>query len=338
MLEKHRYNSSVLYKSLSIKTNNHQNSVVAVIVTHNRLEKLKTACSKILPQAVEAVIVVDNASDDGTGKWLSSQPDKKLHVIHSVENLGGAGGFWLGFKTALEVKPNAQWILCFDDDAYPQEDLIHNFRSQIWDASIGGVASAVYLPDGQIAEMNRPILNPFGSLRRILKSMIRGREEYHIGQKEYQTGETIPIDAMSFVGAFIRTSLVRGKLGLPRKEFFIYSDDTIYTLKIKKIGYQNIFWPGLEFAHDCKSVETGKKKYVPTWKVYYTLRNGVQLYRELAGPYYFFPLAFKLMQLLRSTFYYEKKKRFLAYLFWGLNDGLKSRFNVHHETVISFLK
>ncbi len=314
------------------------NSVVAVIVTHNRIDKLKVAFSRIVEQDVEAVIVVNNASTDGSKEWLLSNGHRKLHIVNSPKNIGGAGGFWLGFKTAISHYPVANWILCFDDDAYPNEDLISWFRNEVWEDNVGGVGSAVYLPNGNIAEMNRPFNNPFRSLGTILKSLISGRDGYHLGIDQYKRGVNIPVDAMSFVGAFIRVSLVKGKLGLPRKEFFIYADDTIYTLKIRKLGYQNIFCPMLHFTHDCETVIKGPKIYTPVWKVYYTLRNGVQLFRELAGPYYFLPLTFKMTQLLRATWRYNDKNKFLRYVFWGLSDGIKRNFDVPHEKIVTFEK
>ena len=49
-----------------------QNSVVAVIVTCNRLEKFKSAYNSIVSQAIEHLIVVENCSADGTRQWLES--------------------------------------------------------------------------------------------------------------------------------------------------------------------------------------------------------------------------------------------------------------------------
>ena len=50
-------------------TGNTNGRVVAVVVTHQRLAQLQTTLSALLAQpaqALAAVLVVDNASDDGT--------------------------------------------------------------------------------------------------------------------------------------------------------------------------------------------------------------------------------------------------------------------------------
>ncbi|MFU1684364.1 glycosyltransferase [Phaeobacter piscinae] len=48
--------------------------LVAVVVTYNRLEKLKVTLARLLESPAEdlaALVVVDNASNDGTGDWLA---------------------------------------------------------------------------------------------------------------------------------------------------------------------------------------------------------------------------------------------------------------------------
>ncbi len=50
--------------------------LVAVVVTHNRLDKLKDTLARLLESPLAelaALVVVDNASSDGTGDWLAGQ-------------------------------------------------------------------------------------------------------------------------------------------------------------------------------------------------------------------------------------------------------------------------
>ena len=91
-------------------------NVVAVIVTFNRLEKLKICLEKTLENNFYRVVVVNNCSTDGTFKWLAEHNDPRLIVIDSKENLGGAGGFECGFRFAAERLLDANWLVCFDDD------------------------------------------------------------------------------------------------------------------------------------------------------------------------------------------------------------------------------
>ncbi|WP_392341740.1 glycosyltransferase [Phaeobacter sp. BS52] len=48
--------------------------LVAVVVTYNRLAKLKVTLARLLDspaQELASLVVVDNASNDGTGDWLA---------------------------------------------------------------------------------------------------------------------------------------------------------------------------------------------------------------------------------------------------------------------------
>ena len=51
-----------------------QRRVVAVVVTFNRLELVRRLVARLGQVAgVDEVVVVDNASTDGTGEWLATQ-------------------------------------------------------------------------------------------------------------------------------------------------------------------------------------------------------------------------------------------------------------------------
>lgn len=136
-----------------------QRKVAAVIVTFNRLEKLKDTLSRTFSEPFKAIVVVNNCSTDGTGDWLDTLEEPRLHVIHSPSNQGGAGGFHQGFDYAAQQLPECDWLVAFDDDAFPQPGTLNAFDQLDIPAEVGSVATAVYLPDGRISEMNRPSVN-----------------------------------------------------------------------------------------------------------------------------------------------------------------------------------
>ena len=69
--------------------------VIAVVVTFNRLALLERLVAELRrTTGLTEVVVVDNASTDGTGEWLAGQDD--VHGVTLGENLGGAGGFHEG--------------------------------------------------------------------------------------------------------------------------------------------------------------------------------------------------------------------------------------------------
>jgi rhamnopyranosyl-N-acetylglucosaminyl-diphospho-decaprenol beta-1,3/1,4-galactofuranosyltransferase len=196
--------------------------IAAVVVTFNRLRQLQTTLQKSLQAGVDWLVVVNNASTDGTCEWLDDQTDSRLIVLNLPTNLGGAGGFHHGFEHVVKHL-SADWLVCYDDDAYPEIDSLAVFRQMDIPPTVAGVAASVYLPDGRISEMNRPSRDPFESLRSLLRTIFKRRSGFHVSDDDYAQRGLIPIDFSSFVGCFLRTDAIRQHLGLPRSELFIYA-------------------------------------------------------------------------------------------------------------------
>ena len=93
--------------------------VVAVVVTYNRRDLLTEALSAVLAQsrAPDAVLVIDNASTDGTTEMVRARfPSVRLATAR--RNTGGAGGFAYGLALALADAADLVWLM--DDDTVPE--------------------------------------------------------------------------------------------------------------------------------------------------------------------------------------------------------------------------
>ena len=74
--------------------------ICAVVVTRDRLALLQHCVDAIRAQtrAPDRILVVDNASSDGTPAWLAAQRD--VEVLRLEENGGSSGGFGAGLRHA----------------------------------------------------------------------------------------------------------------------------------------------------------------------------------------------------------------------------------------------
>ncbi len=96
------------------------------IATYNRLDLLKRAIQSALDQTVSAeVIVVDNASTDGTQAYVEALGDRVIYVRNS-SNLNHAGAVNAGVEAA-----SGEWIKLVDDDDYLAADCIERMGDAI---------------------------------------------------------------------------------------------------------------------------------------------------------------------------------------------------------------
>ncbi len=127
------------------------------------------------------------------------------------------------------------------------------------------------------------------------------------------------------MGFFLRLSLIREqRIGLPRSELFIYADDIIYVLEMRKTGVKHWFVPKLKFSHDCQTLVNQKDVYRPLWKVYYTFRNRLEMYRIASGIFYPFVLLLKIPKFFLAVRYYEpgERRRFIRVAVTAVRDGM----------------
>lgn len=193
--------------------------VAAIVVTYNRKELLIKCIDNILIQknAECDILIIDNASTDGTGEAvLQYVQDGKVLYFNTEKNLGGAGGFHYGMKQALQMGYEYLWIM--DDDTLPEEYALEGLLNadRILDGKYGFLSSAVLWKDGLFCKMNR---------QKITKNAY---EKVHLLREGL-----LPVYQATFVSLMFRREIVL-EYGLPIKEFFIWGDDVEYTHRLSK--------------------------------------------------------------------------------------------------------
>ena len=182
--------------------------VCAVVVTYNRKELLSKCIEALLSQEtpLQTIIVIDNASTDGTHLLFENSICKKgstlIKYICMDKNLGGSGGFHHGFMEA--VKTQCDWLLVLDDDAILEPD----FCTKIL------VAMEEY-PEVECFTGN-------------VKWFANGRWRMTQETPDIYT----KVEKVTFVGAMIKRTLVE-QIGLPERDFFIWYDDTEYSMRMR---------------------------------------------------------------------------------------------------------
>lgn len=310
-------------------------TICAIVVTFNRLEKLRRTVLRLLEEPLDHIIVVENGSTDGTRDWLGGVSDPRLIVLEQAENGGGARGFEIGLRTARS-RFDPDWCLVMDDDARPSPGAISAFRATL-PRPVGAVLAAVHFPDGAICGMNRPWRNPFWHRDTFVATFLKrgGRNAFHIPDAAYAASEPLAIDGGSFVGQFIPRAAIDA-CGYPDGRMFTYGDDVHYTLRLAKAGFPNVFEPRVSFEHECATALHGAPMR-PFWKTYYHHRNLFLVYRLAAGPVLFWPIILALLpRWLRKGAELPRSERatYRGLIRLALRDALHGHMGRSHAEIL----
>lgn len=242
-----------VYERLDMK------QIYVLIVTYNRLEKLKKCLAAYDEQTFlpHKIIIVDNCSTDGTkdflNNWERISNDYGKKVIYLDKNYGGSGGFYEGMKAAQEE--NFDWLWISDDDAYPDKNAFDILNKAIEEhKDYNAFCSSVITSEG--------IDNGHRKIKRNENDLLGTASSDEL----YNT-EHFDINIFSFVGSCINKQVL-DTCGLPMKDFFIWFDDTEYSLRVNE-KFKMICVPSIRVFHDTII----EKEWRYSWKTYYGERN-----------------------------------------------------------------
>jgi rhamnopyranosyl-N-acetylglucosaminyl-diphospho-decaprenol beta-1,3/1,4-galactofuranosyltransferase len=195
--------------------------VVAVVVTFNRRALLETLLERLEQVAgLHEVLVLDNASTDGTGEWLAGLGSPKVLSRTLAENTGGAGGFHDGLAWALERGADLVWLM--DDDGLPDP---HCLSLLLRDGDGLDFWGPLVVDEDDPDRLVFPLRLPGGT-----KVVHRIADVQAAAVDGLIRGVVIP-----FNGVLVTRELVE-RIGLPRQEYFIWGDDHEYRLRAEQQG------------------------------------------------------------------------------------------------------
>jgi len=303
---------------LKYKLTNLMDKVIALVVTYNRQALLAQCISALRKQTrkVDNILVINNGSTDHTETWLSNQPDIDLIT---QENLGGAGGFYTGIKTAFER--SYTWLWLMDDDGLPKEDALEKLLENTGETLCLRNCAVINKEDKKsfvwktgnyatIDEVNEPVIKNF---------------------------------AHPFNGTLLHKDIIK-KVGLPKKELFIWGDETEYLHRI--ISKNKIpFYTQTNSIHYHPAGNYSYKNdwdYSSNWKIYFYIRNRLPILKTrfshksiLIYPAYFCFLLvfFGYIMAFQKTNKFKKIRFFLL----PVKDALTNNYHATPFTILQRL-
>jgi GT2 family glycosyltransferase len=241
--------------------------VTAVVVTYNRAAVLAGTLQAVLTQSTRPhrVLVVDNASTDGTSTMLATDYPG-VDVLTMPDNAGFGAGLAAGMRRAVAEGADFCWLL--DDDSSPARDAL----SALLAAARSFPAAGLLGFSGGALRWGVPERSPFddGAVGAVLGTVSVYSRDW------------------SLVDGALVPRRTAERVGYPRSDFFMMMEDIEYTGRIRRSGAAVlVLQPDLISRAHLGS--TGPARAALPWREYYQTRNhllmarGRRSTRDLAG-------------------------------------------------------
>ena len=240
---------------------------LSVVIVNYNVKYFLEQCLHSLEQAAAGisheVIVVDNASTDGSTAYITSRfPNIKWMACR--EN----NGFSKGNNIAI-AQAKGEYILMLNPDTIVTKEAIEGCM-EFMDAHANAGACGVYMlrTDGTFApESRRALPTPFVSFCKMSglsklfpKSRTFGRYYMQYLDKE----KTTPIEIISGAYMMLRNKTIK-KTGALDEDFFMYGEDIDLSYRILKAGYSNYYLPVRILHYKGESTNKSSYRYVHTF-------------------------------------------------------------------------
>jgi glycosyltransferase involved in cell wall biosynthesis len=190
--------------------------VSVIIPTHNRRGYLAESLDSVRAQTHSnwEIVVVDDASEDGTGEWLKTQQDERLRAV-TLENNSGST---ITRNTGLAMANGEYCVFLDDDDLLPADALaLHLDALAAHPKAIGTVGCVISFDENGVLDRGKIQPTPFRKL------------QHHVW-RDVQFWWPYPVTASMF-----RTSVVQ-QIGGFNEELVFYGDDTDLWMRLSDLG------------------------------------------------------------------------------------------------------
>ena len=236
-------------------------SLSVIIVSYNTKDLLFSCLTSIAkavhPKNGLEIIVVDNASKDGSGELIANEFPQVV-LIKNNENLGFAKANNQGAK-----KARGKYLLFLNSDTIVKRySLVKPLKFLKNHPKVGAITIKLNLADGQVdLDNHRGFPTPWASFCHF--SGLSGLfprstffNSYHLGQKKLNRIHSIPVAAGSFL---MMPQKVFNAIGAWDEAYYFYGEDIDLCYRINAAGYKIIYYPIVTAIHH-KGASSGIRK------------------------------------------------------------------------------
>jgi hypothetical protein len=217
-----------------------------VIVNYNgrgHLERCLESLAAAPPRTPTEVIVVDNASTDGSQEIAAHHSGVRLVA------LPGNVGFSAGNNAGIRVS-SGELVLLLNNDTVVPPDAIDRLVGAL-DEDPGSAIAGPRLVDGEgLAELSfGPMISPLGELRQKVVTALHARGFSPVrAWVERTTSRQQYVDWVSGACLLVRRTVAE-EVGLLDERFFLYTEDVDFCASVRARGWKVLFTPTARIVH-----------------------------------------------------------------------------------------
>ena len=237
-----------------------------VICNYNKKQYVLDCIQSVLESRFQDfdLYVVDNGSQDGSGKAIRETYPEQVTLICNQENLGGSGGFNTGLRIVHEK--GYPYLMCVDNDVLMDENAIGNLYQFLEEHPEAGMAGA------KVYHMEAPdYVQQFG--QKIDFEYFCTEVNYYNAYEDGSMPEYLFTDSEAACALMVRRSIV-DRIGIMPEENFLYWDDTEWCYRCNQAGYKVASVGNAVVLHAMGA----KKEAVNTFPTYYAWRNWIRFF------------------------------------------------------------
>src|SRR4030043_889405 len=248
---------------------------ITIVTVHYKGKDLTLQClqsiNKLKSQGVKLeTIVVNNNPQEKIDDLKKKFP--QFIFVETKKNLGFVGGYNLGMKKAFDDK--ADYIFIINNDTILDEDLVvHLFKVAEKKKKAGLLSPKIYFTSGHEFHRDRYQESERGKVLWFAGGIIDWQNvlTQHRGVDEVDQGQYNQIEATDYISgcAMLIKRKVIEKIGFLDKKYFAYYEDSDYSVRAKKAGFQLLFVPQAKMWH----FNAGSSEVGGSLHDYYLTRN-----------------------------------------------------------------
>jgi GT2 family glycosyltransferase len=263
------------------------------------------------------LVVVDNASDDGSPEGISRLFPQAV-LMRNGENLGVTGGHNVGIRYCL--REGFDYVLFLNNDTVVSPDFLDRLVEAADERTMVAPKTYLYGRSGLLDDT----VGDFDWWRGVWRGWLYGKPEPP-GFKRLRDV------SMASLCCLLVPAAVFGDIGLMDERFFMYYDDFDFVARARAVGYRLRLNPAAVIHHRKAASSGGVES---PFKLYYASRNRLYLMRKhSSGLRFGLFLAYFLATRLRyfASYLARGQGRQFRAMLMGIADFFRGRLGRTYE-------